>query len=445
MNTRCDQKARLFVTFVAMRELGTPECLARSYPLSWRAMIVRTLFWIFAALLACPALLAHDVTWYENPEGDDTIFAPSMRIYYKEGVQPGLADVLYPYEFLVEPSWDEPCTVDVNIDPPTSEYLGADLFSFSPANVVEVAVWLKKLPPSTAPVYTGITGEWHATGFPGTGFPFYCDATNKQPFAVPVMIMPMPKMRTRLDYMLELLQIDTGTPVGLQRALALDGPWYTIGRGSNFTIEVDEPVRFFRSTVSLGGPLTGRVTDGSGNPLTVGSVGLPFGGVSANPDANGGFLLHGLSTGVNSILISKPITFTDPSTGTSRTENIGVDLLVPANRAPANLQAKGEMGAGPEGGGKPGCNCTPWCAIAVGTLNGAGTPVYYAGGALPPKNAPANCDQPVVTVTPPNGKSFVIKPGSARHQNSGPNPAAGTWTVTTTVCGQTKECSITVP
>ena len=91
------------------------------------------------------------------------------------------------------------------------------------------------------------------------------------------------------------------------------------------------------------------------------------------------------------------------------------------------------------------CNCTPWCAIGFGTLPGGLTPVYYAGGANPPKDAPPSCDVPEVKVTTPNGTTYPIIAGSARRQNSGPNPASGDWTVTTSVCGQSKSCTVTVP
>ena len=103
------------------------------------------------------------------------------------------------------------------------------------------------------------------------------------------------------------------------------------------------------------------------------------------------------------------------------------------------------MAAAPQVTNAIACNCTPWCAIGFGSLPGGQTPVYYAGGANPPKNGTADCDQPQVTVTPPSGTTYSITPGSSRHQNSGPNPASGTWTVTTTVCGQSKSCTVTVP
>jgi hypothetical protein len=116
--------------------------------------------------------------------------------------------------------------------------------------------------------------------------------------------------------------------------------------------------------------------------------------------------------------------------------------LVPATNSYANVQLKVEVQVFPP---PPACNCSPWCAIGFGTLNGTQTPVYFSGGANPPKGVPPSCGQPQVTVTPPNGPPFDIKPGTGRHQNSGPNAAAGTWTVTTTVCGQSKSCTLTVP
>jgi hypothetical protein len=75
-------------------------------------------------------------------------------------------------------------------------------------------------------------------------------------------------------------------------------------------------------------------------------------------------------------------------------------------------------------------------------MDGVQTPIYFSGGANGPEDAPANCGPVQVTVTPPNGNPFSIKAGSGKHQNSGRNPAPGVWTVTTTVCGQSKSCSI---
>ena len=405
--------------------------------------MIRALFVLSAALLACPELQAHTVTWWENPDGL-TPWKPMVIHYIPDFWYLALAD-LDPYEIVVEPSWGEPCTVEVNMDPIASPYLDGEIYAPNPDVVVIMGVWLRYLPPTLDPVNTVLTGEWHATGFPTPGWPDYCDATNT-PITVPVMIAPYPGVKYFYTALTQLLLIQTGTSIGLQAAAALEGPWYTIGKGTNFNIKLEEALQFFRCTAKLSGPLSGRLTDSSGNPLTVGTIDLPYGGAGANPDSGGNFLIYGLPVGTNAMRISKPVTFTDPGTGTNRTENVGIDVLVPANRAPANLQVESEMDGGNDGGPvTPECNCTPWCAIAVGTLSGTATPVYYAGGAWPPKDAPATCDEPVVTVTPPNGNSFTIKPGTARYQNSGPNPASGTWTITTTVCNKTKECSISVP
>ena len=103
------------------------------------------------------------------------------------------------------------------------------------------------------------------------------------------------------------------------------------------------------------------------------------------------------------------------------------------------------MAAAPQVTNAIDCTCTPWCAIGFGSLDGGQTPVYYAGGANAPKNDTSNCDVPQVTVTTPSGTTYPIRPGSSRHQNSGANPASGNWTVTTTVCGQSKSCTVTVP
>ena len=84
-------------------------------------------------------------------------------------------------------------------------------------------------------------------------------------------------------------------------------------------------------------------------------------------------------------------------------------------------------------------------AAGFGTVAGGQTPVYFSGGANPPKTGTADCGQIQLTVTNPAGVTTPIVPGTSHHQNSGPNPASGTWKVTVTVCGKTKTCTIDVP
>jgi len=212
--------------------------------------------------------------------------------------------------------------------------------------------------------------------------------------------------------------------------------------GVSFWVPPDHDAQFFSGNVRLGGGLSGNVTDTAGNPQTNLTVGLPYGGATTTTAGDGSFLLGLLPWGTNLIALMKSITFVDSGTGSNRTETAGIEILAPATNSYGAVQLKVEAQVWQP---PPACNCSPWCAIGFGTFNGVQTPVYFSGGANAPKGVPPNCGQPQVTITAPGGAPLPIKPGTGRHQNSGPNPTPGMWTVTTTVCGQTKSCTVTVP
>lgn len=373
----------------------------------------------------------------ENPYG----FWPNIAMQ----LDFGLDECGYPESELigVVPARGEACTVVVNLDPPTSSAIST---SFSPANIAN-AVWIRVTAnPFAGParVDTVLTGEWHATGLPLNN---QCDATNANYFSVPISIRePLSWTIARLQAMPQMFRIDThGISWGLRASDSLSGPWYNVGLGSNFVIKADMNAQFYRMTRHLGSAVGGIITDGTGKAQSGISLDFPYGGLGTTTFTDGSFSLYGLPRGTNIIGLLKPITFTDPTTGSNRTEKVGLNIEVPASN-PTNifykmLQFQVSILWFP----LPACNCTPWCAIGTGTIEGGQTPVFYAGGAIPPNSGPADCGQVQVTVTPPNGPPFSITPGSARHQNSGPEPASGTWTVTTTVCGQSKQASITVP
>jgi hypothetical protein len=224
------------------------------------------------------------------------------------------------------------------------------------------------------------------------------------------------------------IQLDAGLDCTLQASESLAGPWLNVGKGQKFTVKPDMPTQFFKRFRRVGGLLYGTVSDATGGPLCNVTLGLPYGGPTATTDSDGAFGFPRLPWGQNVIAVSSPIGAT-------------LDVVLPAtNNTAANLKVA-MAAAGPTNA----CNCLPWCAIGFGSLPGGQTPIYYSGGANPPKAGPANCGEVLVTVTPPSGAKFPIVPGTSRHQNSGPNPAPGVWTVTTTVCGQTKSCTITFP
>jgi hypothetical protein len=392
---------------------------------------------VLLGFLVVPSVQAHDVLWWENvldPSGSSP-----MVLYF------GLDDCGYPdYGMIgIVPSIGEPCIVAVNLDQPTSSAITT---SFANGTSVGNAVWIYvdvKPFAGMGTVNAVVSGEWHATGFPGNAG---CTATNPNPFSVPITIKSPLPWRIMPGIAPWTVQIDTrGILSGLRAAESLKGPWYNVGFGSNFTLSADQNLQFYKGTHRLGSAFGGLITDGSGSPQSGFSVGLQYGGLNTMTLTDGSFSFYGLPRGTNVVAVTKPITFVDSSTGSNRTETIGLNVEVPATN-PTNIfyqmmQLKVALALFP----LPACNCTPWCAIGVGTLNGAQTPVFYSGGALPPKNGAANCGAVQVTVTPPSGVAFPIVAGSSKHQNSGPNPATGTWTVTTTVCGQSKQASITVP
>ncbi len=376
-------------------------------------------------------LKAHEVDWFESYYTGSTnipmLFSSLSPNYLDQYIE-------------VYPSFFEPCTVVVNLDPQTSPYIDAHVVGPNPANWVEIEVSLLNVPMSTTPILATVSGEWHATGIPLLSG---CDATNANRFSVPVKIaLSRFKWQLTLSSDRQNLWINTGSAVALQASDSLSGPWINIGMGVSFWVPPDHKAEFFTGTTRLGGGLSGTVTDAAGNPQTNLTVGLPYGGASITTGSDGSFLLGGLPWGTNLIAMMKSITFVDPGTGSNRTETASVEVLVPATNSYAAVQLKVEAQVFPP---PPACNCSPWCAIGFGTLNGVQTPVYFSGGANPPKGVPPTCGEPIVTITPPGGAALPITPGTGRHQNSGPNPAFGAWTVTTTVCGQTKSCTVMVP
>jgi hypothetical protein len=398
--------------------------------------VTRSVASVFAAAFSLGELEAHDVVWWENMDGLHP--ANSMELYfgrdwcgYKDSGSIGIV-----------PSVNEPCIVTVNITSVSSPAISAHFrHDSNTGNAVWIEVDVEGLGPAT--VNATVSGEWHATGDPN---PTECDATSPNPFTVPVVIKTPIQWAIMRSLQPGKIDIDTGgVQSGLRWANTLINPsWVNVGIGTKFTLPTSMNSQFFKGTKSLGGAFSGSLSDPLGNPLSGLSVGLPYGGASTTTDFNGGYFIPWLPRGLNLISIGKAITFTDPSTSSNRTENVAVNVIVPATNTMAVAQLKVDMvvDATPKTNA---CNCTPWCAIGTGNLNGTQTPVYFSGGAFPPQSGPADCDQPQVTVTPPGAAAYTITAGTDLHQNSGANPASGTWTVTTTVCGRSKSCTVTVP
>jgi hypothetical protein len=396
---------------------------------------MKTILLVAAVLLVGLDLgTAHEVAWFESYYSGS-----STNPMVFTTVDPRYSD----HYIEVYPSAYEPCIVQVNLDPQTSPYIEAHVVGPNPANWVEIEVSPVGVPLSPNVITATVSGEWHATGSP---LGFGCDATNANHFSVPVKIaLSRAQWGLNLSMDRQNLWINTRSGVALQASDSLSGPCVNIGTGVSFWVPPDREAQFFSGTTRLGGGLAGGVTDNAGNPQTNVTVGLPYGGAmvtTATTAGDGSFLLDLLPWGTNLITILKSFTFVDPGTGSNRTETAAVEILAPATNSQAVVQLVAVPQVWPP---PPACNCSPWCAIGFGTFNGARTPVYFSAGANPPKGVPPTCAQPQVTVTPPGGAPFPIMPGTGRHQNSGPNPASGVWTVSVTVCGQTKMCTVTVP
>lgn len=389
---------------------------------------MRTIYFLLVSLLVTLGIRAHEVTWWGNESG----FFPERPLEFL--LLP--SDLLYsepPYDFIdIEPTYHEDCKVVVNLDPITSRYFTARVVSNATVwPFIEVV--LLDAPALGETVKATLSGEWHT-------ITDTCTAKMPNYFTVPIWISLLRPGSITYDGLLMLVKIVYAQEIALACAENIFGPWINIGKGTNFSLDPDGPYKYFRTNQKIGGGLTGFVTDASNAPAAGIAVELPAGGASTTVSSNSTFTLDSLPWGINLVQFFKSFTYTDPTSGQSRTDKVGIELPVTNQNAHADIQLKVEVKLFP----LTNCNCTPWCAIGFGTINGGRTPIYYAGGANSPKGVPANCDVPQVTVTPPNGAPFQIRPGTGRHQNT-PNPASGTWTVTTTVCGQTKSCSITVP
>jgi hypothetical protein len=381
---------------------------------------MRIVFLMFSGLFLIGGLKAHDVDWWENPYG---FFPGDPMIFY------------YPRElsghFYVDPSFYEPCWVVVNLDPSTSTLVNAQVLPPNPANSVSVLVQILRAPSNHIETAT-ITGEWHATGFPLLSG---CTAITPNKFSVPIVVSDqVPPWQFQVSANRQWFMIDAGFSSALQFSSCLTGPWLNIGQGQMFTVENRMRVGYFQRSKDLGGYVGGMATDNSGNPLMGLIFRLFYGGVSATTDSSGTYSIPQLPYGMNLMSLTNPIIGASLNIVVPATNN-------PATNNPANIKVA--MAADPIVAVTNACNCTPWCAIGFCTMPSGSTPIYYAGGANSASGAPS-CDTQV-TVTPPSGPSFTISPGSGHQHNSGPNPAAGTWTVTTTVCDKTKSATITVP
>src|SRR5450755_1268841 len=92
-------------------------------------IFARIVFFLLVGLLPVGVLKAHIVDWMENPFG----FSPgnAMVFYYPRELSG---------HFYVDPSYYEPCTVVVNLNPSTSTLINAQVLPLNPANSVAILV-----------------------------------------------------------------------------------------------------------------------------------------------------------------------------------------------------------------------------------------------------------------------------------------------------------------
>jgi hypothetical protein len=132
----------------------------------------------------------------------------------------------------------------VNLDPPTSSLLSAQVLPPNPGNEVDILVTLLRKPNGSVETAT-VTGEWHATGSPANAG---CTAVTPNRFAVPIVVYaPPPLWRLAASPGGQSINIDAGIDSALRAAPSLLGPWLNFGKGQKFTIPVDMPFMFDRT------------------------------------------------------------------------------------------------------------------------------------------------------------------------------------------------------
>ncbi len=195
------------------------------------------------------------------------------------------------------------------------------------------------------------------------------------------------------------------------------------------------PQEFFRLTDSVPtGTVAGAVRNPDGSPAVSQIIRIGDSHQVTATDSSGNFTIPGVPAGEVPISFEQIVTVSNIVTG--QIEYIWVRIVVFVDLAPDDQVAINVEVELPKEIPKPPCNCIPWCGIVGGTFDGV-QKVVASGGKR------GECDDlPVVVVTGPGGISDTLS-GKTRQTYS---PAAnGTWKVISTICGQTKECTITLP
>jgi hypothetical protein len=390
--------------------------------------VMRTIFLLFPSLVLLGELQAHNVVWLENRDGASPT---NPLVAYFPPQAPRYVNV---YPLIYADGSYEPCIVQVNLDPQTSPLVHATVIQPNPANQVQILIQVLGYPANHSETVI-LSGEWHATGSPD---PNECTSTSPTQFTVPVTVSDeAPPTRISIGG-IAWYKLDTGFPAFLQSSQCVTGPWETIGFGQQYSVLSRMRDGFLQRFMGEGGYISGWATDPQGNVIQGLGADLRYGGSPAVIDSFGNYGFDRMAPGKNGIVFSRA---DDADDEEAEEEELEVEADATTNTAINwTMDWEDETNAPPPTNL---CNCTPWCAIAVGSAPGGLTPVYYSGGANSAPGSSGTCEAEV-TVTPPSGPSYSITPGTGHRQSSPPDPAAGVWSVTATVCGQTKTASITV-
>jgi hypothetical protein len=215
-------------------------------------------------------------------------------------------------------------------------------------------------------------------------------------------------------------------------------PYYNLGYGIDYSLRgYDLTSGFFRGGLGLS---TGSLNFSFKNPLSLAAeyrISYGSGSPSAVVNTNGTATLTNAPTGSAEIVVEKRVQVVDTNTG--QTNSVGLEIPMDLDGLLPQVHAL--IDADMEAFTAVKCDCTAWCGIAGATVNGVQT-VVASGGKL------GTClEDTEVTITGPGGVnvSFPSVPIPRRKREKFSPAADGTWTVTVTICNQTKSCSITLP
>jgi hypothetical protein len=263
------------------------------------------------------------------------------------------------------------------------------------------------------------------------------------PSKVPIEILPMSLTSAApISNILVTAPGDLPSSGVLQCAdsLGSHAQWKSLmGVADYYSEPATNPARFFRLGFSVPtGYLFGSILGSNGAPASGLNVQLAPNGDSQTPDNSGRFSFFNVPIGLVDLNISAPVQVFDPVTSQSAAYTVSLPLTVTQGTATSVNIKESFTAFVMEPPQPPTCLCKPWCGIIGGTINGV-QKVVAGGGSLPNPCPDCPC---TVTITGPRGININVAPGA--HMVFSP-AANGVWTVTSTVCGITKTCSISLP